>query len=224
MAHILGSSQRDDKFTPKIQQMTDCACKVIINTRNSSNYKWQSHYWKKNKNKNKTLASGKLPITMQCDSTQCLSTQSLLSPNEPAQAYPPGVRETQHLMSNAAHSPAWATGRKVRWTCFWRDSVRLKDKKAWILVLAFETGQLLSKSKYHLLTWGKPTFLAQSITTGEVLSISSYGQRGYYHPRRKRSFPSYCYWQIPGTGENSLVFLIQQGKHIRTWKQCSLLQ
>lgn len=139
----------------------------------------------KNKNKNKTFASGKLSVTMWCDSTQCLSTQSILSTAKPAQAYPPGVTETHHFMSKPGHSPAWATGRYVRWACFRRDWVWWKDRKAWILVLAFQTGPLLSKSKSHLFIWGKPTLLAQATTTGEVLSVSSYVQRGYYYPRRQ---------------------------------------
>lgn len=69
------------------------------------------------------------------------------------------------------------------------------------------------ESKSHLLSpwWSKPTLLAQSMPTGETLPVSS-GQRRYYfspkETRRNGSCPSSRYWQTPGTGKNSLMFLI----------------
>lgn len=129
---------------PKIQQKTDSACDVITNIRNSSYYKWQSHYRRKKK---QTTMSGKLLVTIQHEPTQSLCTQ-LWQYSLPYWAYScpcSQVTETHYPPSPAVYSPAWAIGKKVRWICFWRDSVGLKDRRAWLLVLASETGELLSK-------------------------------------------------------------------------------
>lgn len=152
--------------------------------------------------------SGKLLVTIQHEPTRhCTQLWQYSLPYWGYSCPCSQGTETHYLLSAAVHSPACAIGKKVRWICVWREILTLGP-----CLWNWRTSEQESKS--HLLSpwWSKPTLLAQSMPTGETLPVSSYGQRRYYfspkETRRNGSCPSSWYWQTPGTGKNSLVFLI----------------